>query len=82
MAPVVPLLSASQARLALSVRDRITLCKVMDVRYGLLQGADDIVDYAIDWAIVQTQKWNTLYILSRERQPASASIDASTMDTV
>lgn len=35
-------------------------------------------DYAIDWAIVQTQNWSTLYILSRERQPASASIDVST----
>ncbi|KAF3007606.1 hypothetical protein E8E13_007889 [Curvularia kusanoi] len=35
-----------------------------------------VQDYAIDWAIVQTQKWNTLYILSRERQPAPASIDA------
>ncbi|KAG9198497.1 hypothetical protein G6514_009861 [Epicoccum nigrum] len=41
-----------------------------------------VQDYAIDWAIVQTQKWNTLYILSRERQPASASIDASTMGIV
>ncbi|KAF1939466.1 Calycin-like protein [Clathrospora elynae] len=35
-----------------------------------------VQDYAVDWAIVQTQKWGTLYILSRERQPASASIDA------
>ena len=34
-------------------------------------------DYAIDWAIVQTQNWSTLYILSRERQPAPASIDVS-----
>lgn len=32
-------------------------------------------DYAVDWAIVQTQNWSTLYILSRERQPAPASID-------
>jgi hypothetical protein len=36
-----------------------------------------VLDYAIDWAIVQTQKWNTLYILSRERQPPAASINAS-----
>lgn len=36
-----------------------------------------VVDYAIDWAIVQTQNWTTLYILSRERQPAPASIDVS-----
>jgi apolipoprotein D and lipocalin family protein len=35
------------------------------------------IDYAIDWAIVQTQMWNTLYILSRERQPAAATIDVS-----
>ena len=34
-------------------------------------------DYAVDWAIVQTQNWSTLYILSRERQPAPASIDVS-----
>lgn len=34
-------------------------------------------DYAIDWAIVQTQNWSTLYILSRERQPAPASVDVS-----
>lgn len=34
-------------------------------------------DYAIDWAIVQTQEWNTLYILSRERQPSADSIDVS-----
>lgn len=82
MAPVVPLLSASLERLALSARDQITLCKVWDLRHGLPYGVDDISDYAIDWAIVQTQKWNTLYILSRERQPASDSIDASTMGTV
>lgn len=45
------------------------------------QGSDNkgltFPDYAVDWAIVQTQKWNTLYILSRERQPAPASIDVS-----
>lgn len=35
-----------------------------------------IVDYAVDWAIVQTQNWSTLYILSRERQPAPVKIDA------
>ncbi|KAF1358457.1 Calycin-like protein [Lizonia empirigonia] len=35
-----------------------------------------VQDYAVDWAIVQTQNWSTLYILSRERQPAPASIDA------
>lgn len=35
-----------------------------------------VQDYAIDWAIVQTQEWGTLYILSRERQPPAASIDA------
>ncbi|KAI4702479.1 hypothetical protein J4E81_002843 [Alternaria sp. BMP 2799] len=35
-----------------------------------------VQDYAVDWAIVQTQKWNTLYILSRVRQPAAESIDA------
>ncbi|KAJ4309209.1 hypothetical protein N0V94_009036, partial [Neodidymelliopsis sp. IMI 364377] len=34
-----------------------------------------VQDYAVDWAIVQTQNWSTLYILSRERQPAPASID-------
>jgi apolipoprotein D and lipocalin family protein len=39
--------------------------------------SDSIIDYAIDWAIVQTQNWSTLYILSRERQPAPASIDVS-----
>ncbi|CAO2650092.1 Nn.00g013840.m01.CDS01 [Neocucurbitaria sp. VM-36] len=32
--------------------------------------------YAVDWAIVQTQNWSTLYILSRERQPAPARINA------
>jgi apolipoprotein D and lipocalin family protein len=36
-----------------------------------------VVDYAVDWAIVQTQEWKTLYILSREREPASAAIDVS-----
>ncbi|KAL6705074.1 hypothetical protein ACN47E_007333 [Coniothyrium glycines] len=35
-----------------------------------------VQDYAVDWAIVQTQEWNTLYILSRERRPAAATIDA------
>ncbi|CBY01403.1 hypothetical protein LEMA_P001900.1 [Plenodomus lingam JN3] len=35
-----------------------------------------VQDYAVEWAIVQTQNWNTLYILCRERQPAPASIDA------
>ncbi|RAQ99108.1 Calycin-like protein [Stemphylium lycopersici] len=35
-----------------------------------------VQDYAVDWAIVQTQEWNTLYILSRVRQPSEASIDA------
>ncbi|KAF2133880.1 Calycin-like protein [Dothidotthia symphoricarpi CBS 119687] len=34
-----------------------------------------VQDYAVDWAIVQTQNWNTLYILSRKRQPASAKIN-------
>jgi apolipoprotein D and lipocalin family protein len=36
-----------------------------------------VQDYAVDWAIVQTQNWSTLYILSREKQPAPASIDVS-----
>ena len=36
-----------------------------------------VQDYAVDWAIVQTQNWSTLYILSRERQPAPTSIDVS-----
>ncbi|KAI8931011.1 hypothetical protein NX059_012022 [Plenodomus lindquistii] len=35
-----------------------------------------VQDYAVDWAIVQTQNWSTLYILSRERQPAPTTIDA------
>lgn len=35
-----------------------------------------VQDYAVEWAIVQTQNWSTLYILSRERQPAPAIIDA------
>ncbi|KAF1917637.1 Calycin-like protein [Ampelomyces quisqualis] len=35
-----------------------------------------VQDYAIDWALVQTQEWSTLYILSRERQPPAASVDA------
>ncbi|KAH8723465.1 Calycin-like protein [Phaeosphaeriaceae sp. PMI808] len=35
-----------------------------------------VQDYAVDWAIVQTQNWNTLYILSRQRQPSPASLDA------
>ncbi|KAH7412323.1 Calycin-like protein [Phaeosphaeria sp. MPI-PUGE-AT-0046c] len=35
-----------------------------------------VQDYAVDWAIVQTQEWSTLYILSRERNPPSATIDA------
>ncbi|KAF2832493.1 Calycin-like protein [Ophiobolus disseminans] len=35
-----------------------------------------VQDYAVDWAIVQTQNWSTLYILSRDRQPAPAKIDA------
>ncbi|KZM18885.1 uncharacterized protein EKO05_0010397 [Ascochyta rabiei] len=35
-----------------------------------------VQDYAADWAIVQTQGWGTLYILSRERQPPPATIDA------
>jgi apolipoprotein D and lipocalin family protein len=39
--------------------------------------ADIVADYAINWAIVQTQKWNTLYILSREREPATATVDVS-----
>jgi hypothetical protein len=34
-------------------------------------------DYAVDWAIVQTQKWSTLYVLSRERQPPAVTIDVS-----
>lgn len=34
------------------------------------------IDYAVDWAIVQTQEWNTLYILSRERQPKEEKIQA------
>lgn len=34
-----------------------------------------VADYAVDWAIVQTQNWSTLYILSRERQPSPARID-------
>jgi hypothetical protein len=37
-------------------------------------------DYAVDWAIVQTQNWSTLYILSRERQPVPATIDVSRLD--
>jgi apolipoprotein D and lipocalin family protein len=36
-----------------------------------------VQDYAVDWAIVQTQKWNTLYVLSRERTPSAASIEVS-----
>jgi hypothetical protein len=36
-----------------------------------------VQDYAVDWAIVQTQKWNTLYVLSRERTPPAASIEVS-----
>jgi lipocalin len=35
-----------------------------------------LIDYAVDWAIVQTQEWNTLYILSRVRQPSEESIQA------
>ncbi|EAT86760.1 hypothetical protein HBH56_152810 [Parastagonospora nodorum] len=35
-----------------------------------------VQDYAIDWAIVQTHRWKTLYILSRERNPPAAKIDA------
>lgn len=35
------------------------------------------LDYAVDWAIVQTHNWSTSFILSRERQPAPASIDVS-----
>ncbi|EMD70092.1 hypothetical protein GGP41_000236 [Bipolaris sorokiniana] len=35
-----------------------------------------VQDYAVDWAIVQTQEWNTLYILSRVREPAEESIKA------
>ncbi|KAK5166868.1 uncharacterized protein LTR77_007597 [Saxophila tyrrhenica] len=35
-----------------------------------------VQDYAIDWAIVQTQRWNTLYILSRVREPSAESIQA------
>ncbi|EMD86373.1 hypothetical protein COCC4DRAFT_193659 [Bipolaris maydis ATCC 48331] len=35
-----------------------------------------VQDYAVDWAIVQTQEWNTLYVLSRVREPAEESIQA------
>jgi apolipoprotein D and lipocalin family protein len=44
--------------------------------------SDRIIDYAIDWAIVQTQNWSTLYILSRERQPAPASIEVSRFNLI
>ena len=37
--------------------------------------ANTVLDYAVDWAVVQTQSWNTLYILSRVRQPPASSID-------
>lgn len=70
--------SASLAHLTLSALDQTTLCKVKTT------GAADLVsvliiflDYAVDWAIVQTQEWSTLYILSRERQPSAESIDVS-----
>ncbi|EOA88007.1 uncharacterized protein SETTUDRAFT_130426 [Exserohilum turcica Et28A] len=44
---------------------------------GDCRGPNYIVqDYAVDWAIVQTQKWNTLYILSRVRQPSEEGIQA------
>jgi hypothetical protein len=75
------LLSASRTRLGLHARVRTTSCKV---NYWedeeIISSADIVVDYAVDWAIVQTQKWNTLYILSREREPAAATIDVSVYD--
>jgi hypothetical protein len=36
-----------------------------------------VQDYAVDWAIVQTQNWSTLYILSRERLPKPATLEVS-----
>ncbi|KAK3214674.1 hypothetical protein GRF29_19g928750 [Pseudopithomyces chartarum] len=35
-----------------------------------------VQEYCGDHAIVQTQNWTTLYILSREREPAAIHIDA------
>jgi hypothetical protein len=72
------LLSASRTRLELPARVRTTLCKVNHWEdKEFISSADTVVDYAVDWAIVQTQKWNTLYILSREREPAAATVDVS-----
>ena len=63
----------------MSVRDRTTLYKARKDKC-VVQDCEKLTiesDYAVDWAIVQTQNWSTLYILSRERQPAPASIDVS-----
>jgi hypothetical protein len=35
------------------------------------------IEYCGDHAIVQTQNWTTLYVLSREREPAAALVDVS-----
>ncbi|KAF2011038.1 Calycin-like protein [Aaosphaeria arxii CBS 175.79] len=35
-----------------------------------------VQEYGGDYAIVQTQEWGVLYILSRERQPGQEQIDA------
>ncbi|KAL1610135.1 hypothetical protein SLS60_001800 [Paraconiothyrium brasiliense] len=42
------------------------MCAVMLKREG---------EYCTDHAIVQTQNWTTLYILSREREPAPVSVN-------
>jgi hypothetical protein len=66
------------ARQKRDARDQITSCKVNNSEARqCYSSADTVVDYAVEWAIVQTQEWNTLYILSRERQPAAATLDVS-----
>jgi hypothetical protein len=67
---------------------RVSWTELHCARYGFplrcreSEWADIVTDYAIDWAIVQTQNWSTLYILSRVRQPAPASIDVSLISPV
>jgi hypothetical protein len=60
--------------------DQTTSCKVCREAERGRAGTDHSLDYAVDWAIVQTQNWSTSYILSRERQHAPATVDVSSLD--
>lgn len=35
------------------------------------------IEFCTDYALVQTQNWTTLYVLSREREPESVLVDVS-----